>query len=112
MLVAWRYSGTLKRVLYKLTSTLSEQKVFKIKLMTMKEICSEIILFDDKLVKSFLTWCGMAKLKFVSVEQHWKSQRNGQSAQYRLLYVLKKECRGKNTFAIRECVCIHIHLST
>ncbi|KAG1453387.1 hypothetical protein G6F46_009266 [Rhizopus delemar] len=61
----------------------------------MKEIYSEIILitdlFNDKSVKSFSAWCGMAKLNFVSIEQQRKYQKNEQKTRRHLLWVLKKE---------------------
>ncbi|KAI7904051.1 uncharacterized protein BX663DRAFT_432369 [Cokeromyces recurvatus] len=73
--------------------------------MSMKEIYSETIiitdLFDDKSVKSFSTWCGMAKLDFVAVEQQRKYQKNDQKTRRRLLWVLKKEHRGKEDASTR-----------
>ncbi|KAF7720561.1 hypothetical protein EC973_007491 [Apophysomyces ossiformis] len=81
-----------------LPRTPPDQKLFENKLMSMKEIYSEIALitdlFDDKSVKSFSTWCGMAKLDFVSVEPQRKYQKNEQTkTRCRLLWVLKKERR-------------------
>ena len=72
----------------------------------MKEIYSEIVLitdlFDDKTLRSFSTWCGMAKLDFVSVEQERKYQKNGElKTRRRLLWVLKEEHRGKFNIAAR-----------
>lgn len=74
--------------------------------MSMKEIYSEIVLitdlFDDKTLRSFSTWCGMAKLDFVSVEQERKYQKNGElKTRRRLLWVLKEEHRGKFNIAAR-----------
>ncbi|KAI9484941.1 hypothetical protein BDB00DRAFT_773980 [Zychaea mexicana] len=73
--------------------------------MSMTEIYSEIILitdlFDDKSVKSFSTWCGTAKLNFVSVEQQRKYQKNEQKTRRRLLWVLKKGYRGKEDASTR-----------
>lgn len=97
-----------------LSSTPPDQKLFESKLMSMKEIYSEIILitdlFDDKSVKSFSTWCGMAKLNFVSVEQQRKYQKNGQKIRRRLLWVLKKEHCGKYTLAAREHIFIYLYI--
>lgn len=97
-----------------LPSTPPDQELFESKLMSMKEIYSEIILitdlFDDKSVKSFSTWCGMAKLNFVSVEQQRKYQKNEQKTRRRLLWVLKKRHRGKYTLAAYERIFIYLHI--
>lgn len=80
----------------------------------MKEIYSEIILitdlFNDRSVKSFSAWCGMAKLNFVSIEQQRKYQKNEQKTRRHLLWVLKKEHQGKYTLAARERIFIYLYI--
>ncbi|KAG0162794.1 hypothetical protein DFQ28_000765 [Apophysomyces sp. BC1034] len=71
-----------------------DRELFESKLLSMKEIVLIIDLFDNKNLKSFSTWCGMAKLDFVSVEQERKYQKNGESkTRRRLLWVLKEKHR-------------------
>ncbi|KAI9032843.1 hypothetical protein CLU79DRAFT_693309, partial [Phycomyces nitens] len=88
-----------------LPSTPPDNTLFENKILSMREIYSETILitnlFDEKSVKSFSTWYGVAKLDFVSVEQQHKYQKNEETTRRRLLWVLKEKYRGMYTLA--EC---------